>query len=268
LKIITSADLGGLGPKEGAPVTCKWVVPSIAPALLPWLGILVLLMLKPNRCAPAWWIWAPLILISVLAAPPLRLLPSHMQGIFLDVILALTFGLAAAWLLGNHLGRRGRFQTFLALLPVLAGAGVVTFVGRHGLDIDDSEAMPAGIVFAACVVLMLAGLLLAARFCRRNYGWLKFTAWLAFLLALAWAVLIIPVALIASGGRIPASDLAIAVTTMNSISFGTLLPFLILSFANSFYHDRLKLLLRLGADALPPVNNAASPPVTKPVEAQ
>jgi hypothetical protein len=37
------------------------------------------------------------------------------------------------------------------------------------------------------------------------------------------------------------------------ISFGLLLPFLILSFANAFYRERLKDLLHLGREAPPPV---------------
>ena len=57
MAIIASCDLGGLGSKEGPAVDYYWVLPNIAPMLLPWLAILGLLAAKPNRCAAAWLIW-------------------------------------------------------------------------------------------------------------------------------------------------------------------------------------------------------------------
>jgi len=41
----------GLGSKDGSPVAYEWVLPGVAPLLLPWLAILGLLTLKPNRFA-------------------------------------------------------------------------------------------------------------------------------------------------------------------------------------------------------------------------
>ena len=40
---------------------------------------------------------------------------------------------------------------------------------------------------------------------------------------------------------------------MAGFSFGVVLPFLVLSFANGFYRERLKGLLHLGAAAPPPM---------------
>ena len=71
LTIVASSDLGALGSKEGLPVTYNWVLPSVAPLLLPWLVILGLLALKPNRRAAAWLIWLPLgCVIAFTLAPP------------------------------------------------------------------------------------------------------------------------------------------------------------------------------------------------------
>jgi hypothetical protein len=65
LKVVASADVGEMGTKQGPPVFCEWAAPSAIPQLLPWLAILALLMLKPNRRASAWWIWAPLGFLAV-----------------------------------------------------------------------------------------------------------------------------------------------------------------------------------------------------------
>ena len=113
------ADLGGLGAKQGAPVVYDWVRPSPLPQVLPWLAILALLMLKPNRCASAWWIWVPLACVGAVASAPqsvLELLPSSQFEIFLDLIGAMGFGLAAVWLLSSYLGGKHRMLAFLGIL--------------------------------------------------------------------------------------------------------------------------------------------------------
>jgi hypothetical protein len=66
------------------------------------------------------------------------------------------------------------------------------------------------------------------------------------------------IGVIASGGNIPVLALLAIVGAMAGITFGVLLPFLVLSFANRFYRERLKALLHLGAAAAPP---AITPPM-------
>ena len=68
--------------------------PALAPLLLPWLAMLGLLALKPNRCAAAWWIWLPLGCVIAFTLALLPVLPSG-ANFFLDVIAALAVGLAA-----------------------------------------------------------------------------------------------------------------------------------------------------------------------------
>ena len=124
------ADLGGLGSKQGAPAVYDWAAANPMPQLLPWLAILGLLMLKPNRCASAWWILAPLGCVAGLASAPqpvLALLPSSQFEMFLELIGALGFGLAAAWLLSSYLAWKHRLLAFLGFL--LAAQGIV--VSQH-----------------------------------------------------------------------------------------------------------------------------------------
>jgi hypothetical protein len=150
LSIVTSSDLGALGSKEGLPVTYNWVLPSVAPLLLPWLVILGLLALKPNRCAAAWLIWLPLGCVIAFTLAPPDILPSG-TNFFLDVIAALAVGLAAVWLLSNYLRRQHRFVTFLCILPALAGFSALAHVSRQGWSFTP-ETLVTGITLAVGVL--------------------------------------------------------------------------------------------------------------------
>jgi hypothetical protein len=250
---VASADLGALGPKAGSPVVYRWVVPSVAPLLFPWLAILVLLMLKPNRCASAWWIWLPLGCVAAVGAVPQS--SESLLGAFFEVITALGFSLAAVWLLGPHLGRQHRFLTFLCLLPALAGFGGLVLAARQGLAFE-TETLQIGIILAASLLMISVALTLAGWLCRKRYGRIRFAAWLVASLLVSWTALVVPffvVIIIASGNGAPAAAMISAILVMTGVCFGVLLPFLILSFASPFFHDRLKTLLRLGGEAAPPL---------------
>jgi len=60
-------------------------------------------------------------------------------------------------------------------------------------------------------------------------------------------------AMIFSSGNVPVLALVGTVLALAGVSFGVLLPFLILSFVNAFYRARLKDLLHVGREADPPV---------------
>ena len=250
------ADLGGLGSKQGAPVTYDWVMPSLTPQVLPWLAILALLMLKPNRCAMAWWILVPLACVAWASNPPesLReLLPSSQFDIFLELIGALGFGLAAVWLLSGYLDWKHRMLAFLGILVALGAFGLLTCVVRQGLGI---ETLQAGIFVAASALVISVALTLAGLVCRGRYGGLRLSLWLFGALVLVWLLVIGPfavIAAIASGGNVPLGQFLGVVPMMAGFSFGVVLPFLVLSFANGFYRERLKGLLHLGAAAPPPM---------------
>jgi len=253
---VAYADLGGLGSKQGAPVTYDWVMPSLTPQVLPWLAILALLMLKPNRCATAWWILVPLACAAWASSPPesLReLLPASQLEIFLELIGALGFGLAAVWLLAGYLGWKHRMLAFLGILLALGGFGLLTCVARQGLGI---ETLQVGFVVTASALVISVALTLAGLMCRGRYGGLRLCVWLFAALVVVWLLVIGPFAVIAaisSGGNVPLGQFLGVVPMMAGLSFGIVLPFLVLAFANDFYRERLQGLLHLGAAAPPPI---------------
>ncbi|MGO9588025.1 MAG: hypothetical protein ACLP2Y_17750 [Limisphaerales bacterium] len=254
LTIVASSDLGALGSRDGFPVAYIWVLPGIAPLLLPWLAILGLLTLKPNRCARAWLIWLPLGCVFVFTLELLPILPAG-TDFFLDVIAALAIGLAAVWLLSNHLRQQHRLLTFLCLLLALAGFSVLAAASRQGWSLMTIESLQVGIVLAVGVLASAVALSLGGLICRGRYRPLGLYPWLLVLLAVVWLVIAAPfflIALIASGGRIAWSGFFVPVLTVATVNFATLLPFLILSSASPFFRERLKALLHMKPEA-PPV---------------
>jgi hypothetical protein len=241
------------------------------PQLLPWLAILGLLMLKPNRCASAWWIWVPLGCVAGLASAPqpvLALLPSSQFEMFLELIGALGFGLAAAWLLSSYLAWKHRLLAFLGFLLALGGFSMLAFVGRQGWEGLGLETLQVGIFLGVSVLVIAVAVSLAGLVCRRRYGWLRLSLCLVAALVVVWLLVIGPffvITLIASPGNVPVLVGFAAVGVAAGITFGTLLPFLVLSFANGFYRERLKALLHLGGTASPPVIAPPMPAVAAAV---
>jgi hypothetical protein len=227
------------------------------PQVLPWLAILVLLMLKPNRCASAWWIWVPLACVAGVASAPqsaLEFLPSSQFEMFLELIGALGFGLAAVWLLSSYLGWKHRMLAFLGILLAQAVFSLLAYIVRQDWEGLGSETFALGVLLMVTALVISVALSVAGLMCRGRYGWLRLSLWLLTALVVAWLVVIGPfsiIAMIASGGNVPVLQFLISVPVAAGIIFGVLLPFLVLSFVNGFYRERLKGLLHLGVAAAP-----------------
>ena len=260
------ADLGGLGLKQGAPVSYNWVTPSVLPQVLPWLAILALLMLKPNRCASAWWVWVPLIFAGGMASAPdalLDFLPSSVLGPLAELIGGLGFGVAAVWLLAGYLGWKQRMLGFMGILLAQGVFSLLALVFRQSSEGLGPETFGVGIALAIAALIISVAMTLAGLLCRGRYGWARLSLWLVATLVVVWLLAIGPfflVARYASHGDFPLMATIAFVLMASGITFGVLLPFLVLSFANSFYRERLRGLLHLGG-AAPPVITPPAPAV-------
>src|SRR5208283_3782822 len=99
---------------------------------------------------------------------------------------------------------------------------------------------------------------LAGLACRGRYGWLRLSLWLIVALVVIWQLAISPFYVIS---HVPALAIFGVVGMAAGITFGVLLPFLLLSFVSGFYRERLKGLLHLGGAAPPPVMTSPAPAV-------
>jgi hypothetical protein len=258
LKVVASAELGGLGTKNGPPAHFTWTWPSFVPSLLPWLAMLGLLALPSNRNGRAWWILLPLASWAALNAgleASFGGLREEGASVLRHGACAASFGLAAVWLLGAGLGRRSRLGALALMVPVMAAFTCLAFsVTPAWEELWDSSSWDPLIPFytvlywVACGVLAAGALSLTGRMCRRRFGPGRVAVWLLFwLLVLCLALVTIvcaAMAVVSSSdpewtGPIGAGGLTALV------GFAVCLPFLILSFASSFWRERLASLLHV-----------------------
>ncbi len=233
----------------------NWTRPNLLPVFLPWLSILLLLLVKGNRQGRAWWIWAPLVVVFVVHSwlGSISLVRELMDA-FGPVMQNIAFGTAAVWLLGHLLCRNNRFLTFLATLLVwILFSGVafaMSLYERSGI-----ESVYSGIFLGLTVLIVVAGFNLAGLLCRRRYGAIRVSVFTLLALVALWFIAAVPFYVIAtkmSGGEVPAGQFFGGVLVLSLLGFLMLLPFLLLSFAEALYRDRLIELLRLRPSAAPP----------------
>lgn len=263
LQIVASADLGGLGAKSGTPAAYNWVLPSFAPLLMPWLVLLGLLALKPNRNGAAWLIWLPVGCALAITFLPLPL-PSGLDQL-MDVLPALVFGAAAVWLLSTYLRRSHRLVTFICVLFALAGFSLLAFVSKQSTNWLDLEWLPFAMVLGVGALTSAVALSIGGWICRRRFRPVGLCVWLLVSLLVLWVAISAPFfifALIASGNQIPWSEYFLLVFSVAAGNFALLLPFLVLSSANPFFRERLKSLLHVQPVAPPPLLEPV--PVTNP----
>jgi drug/metabolite transporter (DMT)-like permease len=237
------------------------------PAALPWLATLLLLVfIKPNRCPRAWWILAPVACLAwgIGFLPDLwPSMPSQFADILPDLVVALAFGVAAVWLLSPYLKSRFRILNILGFLLVLEAFGLVIFVFTQDWN-ETMQAVGVGVGLAVCAAIIPVAAGLAGLLCRRRYRPLVLSAGVLAMILSLWVLVMLPLFLIqtaAAGQHVPVGVLVGPVLAMTGLCFGVLLPFLLLSYANSLFRQRLVQLLRL-APELPPVIGAAAAPGT------
>ena len=276
-----------MGATQGPPITCNWTTAGLASGLLPWLAILALLALKPNRGWSAWWIWVPLAveaggchwLQQVGQGSPADR-SGEAIGLLLQIPVALGFGLAALWLLAPCLGRSHRFRTFLGIWAVLLFSIAFSFAAIVGWGLGMEPvaslldrrhcaatanvgvmALPFLVPLTLPAPGLAAAMVLCGLACRGRHRPVGLYLWLFLSLLVVWAgpALLQLLCRIASPGSLEYALVLGIGPLMVAVTFATLLPFLILSSASPFYRERLKALLNVKPEAMPAIGAAASP---------
>ena len=272
LKVAAYADLGGLGTKQGPPVRFVWTLPSLLPLLLPWLVVLGLLALPSNRTGRAWWIWAPLVVLALLGAGLGAFADAaNNEGLSFSAQAAgaAAFGLAAVWLVGAGLARRCRTLSIVLMALAFAAVSLLAFVvspmWEQLWDLRRYEpAIPLYLLLFWIVggLVFAGGLNLTGWMCRKRFSCLRVLLRLPFWLWAMWFVagsLLCCVMTFGFNNSFEWTGILVGPLVLALVSFGLILPYLILSFACSFYRERLKDLLRL------PATDSSPPPPASPV---
>jgi len=227
------------------------------PALALWVVlVLAIALVKANRNPRALLILVPLLIINLLWSilEKARPFPSSTMAVFDQVFASLTVGIAVLWLLCHKLGNRNRFVTFILALVVLAVIGLVGAIS-YGMGFSQETAMLA-IFLAVLAFTMLFAFVLTGWQCRKRYGGLRFTLWLAM-----WTVAVSTVAMLGYfgialvimtiSGHIPSnwSSVLLVIPIGGLILGGCLyvinLPFMILALRSVFFRERFYACLRL-----------------------
>lgn len=238
-----------MGAREGPPVSYVWTPASESSQLLPWLALLLLLLPQRNRFQPVWWgIGLAVALGLALKAASLTNETLAAHPIF-QALNGAVLGLAAVWLLSPYLVRPARFLTCVATTSVLELAGLFAVVVQPEWGEPDAAVhllLPTALL---ALVLGLA-LHLAAWSCQGRWGWGRLTFRALLWLMAGWALALLASAFLEGNG--PSWDLVFGFLALTASTFGTLLPFLLLSLLHPFWRERLKTFLGLDEGAGPP----------------
>jgi hypothetical protein len=223
-----------------------------------------LLALRRNRTPAAWWVWLALagsFCVQGVFRSGLNPMPSQQIDVFAQTIGALTFGLAAVWLVSGYLGWKHRFLAFLGVFGLLVGVALPTFILEQGFELTGSinqsvQLLESCTLGAFGSLIMAVTLTVTGWLCRGVYHWRKLPLCLTASVLAVSALVLAPFfifAIIASRGSVSAADFLAPWLLVAGVVLATLLPFLVLSLVNGFYRERLKGLLRLGAPGIPPL---------------
>ena len=255
MAFIAVADIGGLGAREGPAILYPWRPPSILPSVLPWVAMLVLLAAPANRKRKALWLLLPLALLLLVVS----WLPNAVQNDadeLVDVVRPMAFGIAAIWSLSFLWVWKHRLLALVGSFLASAGMSVLVLVLDQSQSTMGLEVWMKALTVAVWALLLSASLVVAGIICRRQYRPGRVVASLmasCVALHVAAAIPFVLAAVIGQPGGIPGSAVLAIVLVPALASVGMLLPFLLLSFGNELYRERLQGMLRLAREPLPPM---------------
>jgi hypothetical protein len=250
--VVSYADLGGLGAREGTPVIHTWEPPPPAPPVvyvaatnniedLPWLLMLLpLFLLRRNRCCAAWWVWLP-ALISAWAGITITSLTTGNERSLTQAAGAFVVGLAALWLLMPSPGSHYRIVAFFKALLTLAGFSLLAFAptlaAAIGGWLDFRPYLTAMLALGSLVVTL--ALTFGGLCARRRFGRIRYLLWLAVWTVPAWMVALTPFVVIGYvNDQIEWGASALALLAISGFTLLLLLPFVLLSFFQPLYRAR------------------------------
>jgi hypothetical protein len=237
-----------LGATEGAAAVYSWSrfgPVQLSAAVLPWLAIVGLCFLKPNRRPQAWLIGLPLLAVMGLGLASRAALgfieEAELRSTLEAFVAALGFGWAATLLLAECLARGRTVARFMGQLVAFGAFSLLALAARGkwgGIDMLSTfcaVALPF-MTFAAVTTASLAGWS-----CRRQFtGW-RFSLWLPFWLAAVWVTMVLPLVVLHSlseGGEL-VSILGFTGGCF-AVSVVVVLPFLALCLISPLYRQRLQ----------------------------
>jgi hypothetical protein len=266
LKVVASADIGELGPKESDAAVCEWKWYYGASALVLWaVLVLTIVLVKANRSPQALFVLVPLAVEIAVWSVVKKIIPFPYLSTGTQAVYSLLVGVTILWLLSHWLGNRSRFVAFLLALVIMAVAGAAGVISYNEYS---GETLSSTIGCAILALMMLFAFVLTGWWCRKRYSGLRFTLWLG-----VWNVVVFLgtsiVVFVGTGilRGIPEwwselwfvmmSIVLIQALIVGGCVYAIVLPFMILAMRSSFYRRRFFACLRL--KSMPIVGEAVPP---------
>jgi hypothetical protein len=239
--------LGELGSSESRPTVVAWKWYYHAGGAPLWLLIALLIVeSKENRHRQAWLIFAPVVVVVLVARMPTRLLggPDDVTEWFGIAVMSLAVAWAALWLAGHRLAGRQGFIRFIAALVLMLAVGGLSVVSHLGLDNTD-DLLSLSICHGVSSAVLLLGMMRSGRSCRDEFRRGKFMRRLFSTMALvALLPAVVTTSIWAIIGDFGSFALVVFVqmSLMGIVAAGMLyllnLPFMLLAFNSPFYRAR------------------------------
>jgi hypothetical protein len=190
----------------------------------------------------------PVLLMHFLLMPLANVDPLYYMVLVPGVasLSVLVISLAALWLLSHTLEAVHGRRRFVVAARIMIGAGVLCAICYRGLDFSVYILGPvvAHIFAAFCVLLAMT---IAHRFSQHDYSRRRFMTWLLLWLVVIFAALMIPFGIIEFVALLMVEDLLLAPgagIAIGLLVYIILLPFMLLTFLNSFYRARFYSIFR------------------------
>lgn len=246
MKIVASADLGGLGNNESEGATCRVGRTLPIAESLPWLFLAGVLFIERRRQRHNGWILLGLVggfLLSWGLGRVLTFVPAEVREMEQPVLQALLYGLTMACLLSSCLTSPKLRVTFLKVLGVLAVGSSLTLYGL--IDIDDSR-----IAMASWMSLLIVGGGTAVGLVTGGMAYRRWPRTGTFITALivgcfGSVCLVASVQMLASNGRPPWLMMLVVVAVLALVLALVLLPLILVLFQHPAQRARLVELLNL-----------------------
>jgi len=181
---------------------------------------------------------------------------------------SLVAGITFLWLFAHKLGNRNRLLTFLLAFALMTMLNVIGVISYCGLQFSQ-DAVMGGTLLAILGFVMLLGFVLSGWCCRKHYGPVRFTLWLAVWIVSVCIVSMLVVystVFIIQAEPVPISTVLLMVSFAGAVLGGCMfvmvLPYMIVVLRSSFFRERLYACLNLKS-VRPAVGQAATDAFTR-----
>lgn len=256
LHIVPSANMAGLGPREGRPSVYQWRWYYSAQGLLPWLVLAVAAVsIKANRNYRTLLILLPLAAVSLayLLFKRATGIPSSSAMQFDLLFYPLAIGVTLLWLAAPVLRRCRSAMRLLMALALMIGVAALGLVSYGTESSDATTLLLTTLAFLGVVAILApAG---AARLSGRSVHPVVFMLWLAVWMVVGssittLAILGVAISVLSSGPSMSelsqlVPQMIVAAAILGVSLYLLYLPYMLLGFVSPFFRTRLRACLNM-----------------------